>query len=278
MTESPPVEFEAGGRITLTTDFGIADGYVGAMKGRILTVAPDVRIEDLAHDLEPQNLRQASAALCAALPFWPAGTVHLAVVDPGVGSERAAVVVLAGGHILVGPDNGLLEPAARRLGFAGSWRIMLTAATRRFLPEEAAPTFHGRDIFAPIAAAIAAGALAPEDAGDPIDLAPLALPPVLQTGGRTEGRVLYCDHFGNAITNLRASDFGGGDDARAIHVHFGTGRHASFVRTYSDAERGQPLALIGSDGYLEIAVRDGSARADLGIATGDPVRVEHSAP
>lgn len=277
MADSSRFEFEPTGRITITTDFGTADGYVGAMKGRILSLAPEAKVEDLAHDVEPQNLHQASAALCASVPHWPAGTTHLAVIDPGVGSTRAAVVVLAGAHVLVGPDNGLLEPVARRLGFSGAWRIMLTAATRPFLAEEAAPTFHGRDIFAPIAAAIACRRLDPEDVGDPVDLAALPLPPVLQAGGRTEGRVLYGDRFGNAVTNLREDDITAEHEA-TVQVHFGREGNAPLVRTYSDVPRGQTVALIGSDGYLEIAVRDGSACRELGIATGDPVRVQRMAP
>ncbi|MGM0575889.1 MAG: SAM hydrolase/SAM-dependent halogenase family protein [Myxococcota bacterium] len=261
--------FSPSGLVTLTTDFGTGDGYVGAMKGVALSVGPDLRLVDAAHDVPPQDVVRGAMALRASAPWFPEGTVHLGVVDPGVGTARAPVVVLAGGHAFVGPDNGLFGPAAEALGgVEGAWRIERHPAVGR----EVSSTFHGRDVFAPAAAALAAGRLRPWDAGESMEPMTLDLSaPERLSGGGLRGRVLFADHFGNLVTNVTVADLeqvGG-----SPRVSLPDDRVVPFARTYGDVEAGRPLALLGSEGRLEIAVRDGSAGRALGLGPGAEITV-----
>ncbi len=234
--------------ITLLTDFGTADGYVAEMKGVILALAPELRIVDATHDIPPQDVELGRLSLARYWRRFPLGTVHLAVVDPGVGSARAAIAVESGGHFFVGPDNGLLSPAL----LSRDARVV-----RLPVPESASRTFHGRDVFAPAAAALATGTPL-EFLGEPF---PAALvrrtPPARQRAdGAVEGQVIAIDRFGNAITNLVARP-------GELEVN---GRRLPIVETFAAASEGMPFALAGSGGLLEIAVRDGSAAARLGLA------------
>ena len=234
--------------VTLLTDFGTADGYVAEVKGVILTRVPEAELVDVTHDIPPHDVEAGRLAVARYWRRFPAGTVHIAVVDPGVGSARGALAVLSDGRHLVGPDNGLLSPA---LLMGGARAVLLP------VPAGAAPTFHARDVFAPAAALLAAGT--------PIDgLGPPApdpevrrtREPLRRDDGSIEGSVITVDRFGNAITNLIAPH--GGD------VEVGTLR-LRVLRTYADAATGTPLALAGSNGLIEIAVRDGSAARALGL-------------
>ena len=270
MTSASKRRFAPTGLITLLSDFGTRDGYVGAMKGVMLTVEPTLRLVDLAHDLPPQDVRAGALALAASAPYFPVGTVHLAVVDPGVGTGRAHLVIVAGGHALVGPDNGLLLQAAGALGGADSaWRIHCG----RPWASGASPTFHGRDVFAPAAARLAAGLLRPADAGPTIhalvDLPALAPLTVLSRGRGVTGEVIAIDSYGNCITNIPA------DAVAAIGptVAVAGATRFAFGRTYADVPSGQALALVGSTRRLEVAVRDGSAAERLGLALGAPVSI-----
>lgn len=239
--------------ITLLTDFGTADGYVAEMTGVLLTLAPGAQIVDASHDIPPQDVELGRLALARYWRRFPAGTVHLAVIDPGVGSSRAAIAVASDGRFLVGPDNGLLSPA---LVCGGARAVQLPVS------ETASRTFHGRDVFAPAAAALATGTpLA--DLGAPFDTPVVRrTPPAHQRpDGRIEGRVIAIDRFGNAITNLVARP-GQLDVA---------GRRLRVLRTYAAAVDDEPFALAGSGGLLEIAVRDGSAAARFDIARDTPV-------
>jgi S-adenosylmethionine hydrolase len=241
--------------ITLLTDFGTADGYVAEMKGVLYSLADQAEVVDLSHELPPQ---QVDAGRLAVARYWrrfPAGTVHLVVVDPGVGSPRAAIAIASDGRFLVGPDNGVLSPA---LLFPSARAVVLR------VPAAAAPTFHGRDVFAPAAAALARGV--------PIDSLglPLAAPvirrtpePVRDPDGSIRGEVIAIDRFGNAVTNLACHH------ARGVSV---AGRDLPIARTYADFAPGEAMALVGSSGLLEIAVRDGSAAAALGLSRGTAVR------
>src|SRR3712207_234825 len=180
--------------ITLLTDFGTADGYVAEMKGVILTRAPDVTVVDVTHDVSPQDVECGRLALARYWRRFPPGTVHLAVVDPGVGSARAALAIESDGRWLVGPDNGLLSPA---LLVAGARAVILP------VPATAAPTFHGRDVFAPAAAALAAGARLDALGSPALDFVVRRTPePRRLSDGSIEGQVITVDRFGNAITNL----------------------------------------------------------------------------
>jgi S-adenosylmethionine hydrolase len=240
--------------ITLLTDFGTADGYVAELKGVLLSAAPEANVVDLSHDIPPQDVECARLAVARYWRRFPVGTVHLIVVDPGVGSDRAPLAVASDGRFLVGPDNGVLSPA---LLAGGSRVVSLPVAS------SAAATFHGRDVFAP-----AAGALA---LGTPIDsLGAVHSEPVVRRtaearrapDGSVAGEVIAIDRFGNAISNLLAP--------RGGHIEV-AGRSLPIVRTYADARVGDVVALIGSTGFVEIAQRDGHAARALGLDRGAAV-------
>lgn len=261
--------FRPNGLMTFTTDFGLQDGYVGAMKGVALSLDPDLRVVDICHLVPPQHVRRGALVMRAACRWFPEGTVHVGVVDPGVGSERAEIVATAGGHLFVGPDNGLFDPALRKLVAAGGhlecWRIR----EHRYLPTEISKTFHGRDIFTPTAAALAAGLLIPDEIGEPLGgpLVQLHLPEPYMREERLVGEVIDVDRFGNAITNIEA---GAGGIAEAVLPSADDLR--LLVRgAYSEVPPGEPVALVGSDGLLEVGIRDGSAAFKLKLGVGSPV-------
>lgn len=240
--------------ITLTTDFGTADGFVGAMKGVIARLAPGVAVVDLAHDVPRHDRAHAAWVLHTAAREFPAGTIHVAVVDPGVGGARTGVIVAAGGHLWVGPDNGLLAYVAEHA--EGVWAITSTA----FAMPEPAPTFHGRDVFAPAAAALARG-LPPEAAGPATCLAGKLPWPVRAERGL--GTVVHVDHYGNLVTNLPGP-------ARAVRLRDTV---IAPVRTYEEVALGAPLAYLGSAGTLEIAIREGSAARTFEVTRGTAVEL-----
>jgi len=240
--------------VTLLTDFGTADGYVAEMKGVLLSHAPETHVVDVTHDVPPQDVEAGRLALARYWRRFPAGTVHVAVVDPGVGSARAAIAVESDGRRLLGPDNGLLSPA---LLLAGAHAVRLP------VPPNAAPTFHGRDVFAPAAAALAAGATL-DALGDAHPEPIVRRTPEahrLPDGG-IGGVIISIDRFGNAVTNCLGRRGG------AIEV---AGLRLPLARTYADVSSGDPVALVGSTGLIEIAVRDGSAAERLGLRRGSGV-------
>ncbi|HEV7665564.1 MAG TPA: SAM-dependent chlorinase/fluorinase [Chloroflexota bacterium] len=249
--------------ITLLTDFGLADTYVGQVKGAILAVAPGTSLVDLTHAVEPQDVLGGAWQLALAVDVFPVGTIHLAVVDPGVGSTRRAIAVRARrGDVFVGPDNGLLMPGVERLGGLTS-AVELTA--QRYWRGEPTATFHGRDIFGPVAGHLAAG-VALEALGTPIgDPVPLALP---EPKGDV-GEVIHVDTYGNLITNLRLGDVP--VDEFLLRVNHELVASAPF---YDVVPAGELLALEGSAGLLEIALRDGSAARLTGARRGTPVFFE----
>lgn len=237
--------------ITLLTDFGTADGYVGQVKGVLLTLAPDADLIDISHDLAPQDIDGARLALAQVWRRFPSGTIHLVVVDPGVGSARAALAVSSHDRFLVGPDNGVLSPAL----LAGGARAVGLA-----IPPSAAPTFHGRDVFAPAAAALARG--------EPLDhlggavrepLIRRTPEPTRRDDGAVDGEVIVVDRFGNVVTNLIA--------VRGGTVEVGS-RRISIRRAYADVPSGVIVAVVGSTGFVELAVRNGNAAATLGLSRG----------
>jgi len=240
--------------ITLLTDFGTADGYVGEMKAVLATQAPLATIVDVAHDVSPHDVDGARLALARYCLRFPEGTVHLVVVDPGVGSTRGALATSSEGRYLVGPDNGVLSPA---LLHAGARCVALS------VPSGAAPTFHGRDVFAPAAAQLAQGAsletLGSVEENPVIRRTPEA---TRRDDGAVQGVVITVDRFGNAVTNLLAMRGG------RVQVN---GLSLPLRRTYADAAEGEPVALVGSSGLVEIAVRDGSAAERLGLTRGSSV-------
>jgi S-adenosylmethionine hydrolase len=262
--------------ITLLTDFGLSDTYVGVMKGVILGICPTARLVDLTHAVPPQDVASGAWQLAAACAYFPAGTVHLAVVDPGVGSERRAIAVETPRGALVGPDNGLLGDALRRLagGIADrAGRLRLKAPVRaveltnpEYRLSAVSRTFHGRDIFAPAAAHLAAG-VSLERLGSPVDaIAVFDRPAPYREGDRLVGRVIHVDAFGNLITDLAATQL----PTHPI-VEVGGVMLRGLRPSYADAAG--LLALIGSDNTLEISYSGGSAARELGVGMGAEVRV-----
>lgn len=250
---------------TLTTDFGSASSYPAQLKAVLLTAVPDARIVDVSHDVPAYDLVSAALLLEAAIPWFPREAIHVAVVDPGVGTTRRALVVAdADGRRLVGPDNGIFTPFLAR-----GARVRALAEQGGVLPPPRSATFHGRDLFAPAAAYLArggtAGALGPE-VSDPVLL---AWPDAVRQPGQLRGVILAADPFGNLVTSIRAADLAGAT-VREVDV---AGRRTRLVRTFGEGERGELLALVGSGGRLEIAVREGSAARLLGGGRGLDVRI-----
>jgi len=251
------MSFQPIGVVTLTTDFGMSDGYVGAMKGVILSTDLRLSAIDIAHDVNPQSLTHGALTVAASCPRFPLGTVHVVVVDPGVGSRRSPMCALAGGHAFIGPDNGVLSEVTTLMGgIDAAYRI-----ERSFGP--VSNTFHGRDVFAPAGAALAAGLMAPRDLGREFKPVVAGFPQPKSVDEGLICRILACDHFGNCITNVRANAV---TSFRAVMLPDGS--NVPFVATYSDVDSGEGLALVGSSGWLEVAVRDGSAKDKFGLKPG----------
>ncbi len=255
---------------TLTTDFGAGSSYPAQVKAILLAALPDARIVDVTHDVPAFDVVAAALILEAAVPWFTRDTIHVAVVDPGVGTSRRGLVVTdAEGRRLVGPDNGLFTPFLGR-----GARVRALAEHGGVLAPPRTATFHGRDLFAPAAAYLARGgtpgALGPE-VSDPVLL---DWPVATREGDELRGVMMAADPFGNVVTSIRAADLAG---AAVMEVDV-SGRKARFVRTYGEGERGELLALVGSGGRLEIAVREGSAARLLGGAPGLTVRIALSPP
>ncbi|HXH81948.1 MAG TPA: SAM-dependent chlorinase/fluorinase [Candidatus Tectomicrobia bacterium] len=257
------------GIVTLTTDFGLRDAYVAEMKGVMLGIAHAAGralcLVDVTHEVARHDVTEAALALEAAVPRFPPGTVHLAVVDPGVGTARRALAVAAAGAVLVGPDNGLFTPFLA----GGDWRAFELTESAYRLPV-VSRTFHGRDVFAPAAAHLALG-LDPERLGPPVpDPVRLPWPEVREVAGAVAGAVVHTDRFGNLITSIHLS--GVPEDIGGLVIRVG-GQSVRLVGTYADLDPGALGALVGSSGRLEIAVREGSAAARLRAGRGTPVLV-----
>lgn len=254
--------------ITLTTDFGLRDPYVGIMKGVMTNIIPDVTLINLTHNVSPQDIRQAAFLLSTAIAYFPTGTVHLVVVDPGVGSERRPIAVRTNRACYVAPDNGVLSMA---LAHDSAEVIVHLTNSDYWLPHVSA-TFHGRDIFAPAAAHLARG-VPLQELGVPIDdiVRLSSSMPSRQPDGSIQGHVLHIDRFGNCITDISADML-----SPEIPVYVNVAGHSiqGISTTYADVESGQATSLVGSSGFLEVAVRAGSAADQLNIQLRDTVSVE----
>jgi S-adenosyl-L-methionine hydrolase (adenosine-forming) len=259
--------------IALLTDFGHHDIYVGVVKSVILSRLPKAVLIDLTHSVPPGDIPGAAFQLRAAAPYLPEDALFLAVVDPGVGGKRRPICARSGGRLLVGPDNGLLRPAASALGEPEFFHL----DKPQFWLPRLSSTFHGRDLFAPVAAALAGGT-PPEEVGAPItDPVTLVFPsPLIASGGArsARGEVIWIDHYGNAVTNFQPEYLAGAlEDASAVTFTVG-GVDLGPPRThYGASASGEALVVLGSFGYYEIAVRDGSAAERLSLARGTPVWV-----
>lgn len=260
------------GIITITSDFGWGDGYVAAMKGVILSICPTATLVDVAHDVPPQDVRHGAFVLHTASQTFPAGTVHLAVVDPDVGMQRRAVAVQTDRAIFVAPDNGLLSLALADAPALKAVQISNPAYHRK--PVSA--TFHGRDIFAPAAAYLANGVPLSAFGPEARNLIRFAVPsPVANDKGSIAGEAIHVDRFGNVITNVRVED---GEWDRFASLQVGRRKVGRFCRTYGEAAPGEVIALIGSSGFLEVAQRDGSAARRLDAEPGTAIRVMFREP
>ena len=261
--------FAPTGLLTLTTDFGTSDPFVGIMKGRIHGRCAAATIVDLTHAIPPGRPDLAGFWLAHAWVECPPGTVHLAVVDPGVGTPRGVVLAECHGHLLLAPDNGLLAEALRDVR-APAWRIMRPDLPARLGLGPLSRTFHGRDLFAPLAGLLAAGELEPAGFGPPgapQDPAPLSRP--LASASRIRGHVVLADHFGNLITNIAAPLLHGFREPRVE----ASGQSLPLLGTYADAAPGAPLALVNAFGLVEVAIRDGNAAVGLGLGPGQTVDI-----
>ena len=258
--------------VTLLTDFGGRDGYAGILHGVILGHEPRARIVDLSHDVAAQDVRGGALVLESAVAHFPRGTIHLAVVDPGVGGERRAVAVETDEFFLVGPDNGLLALAAARAKSVKAI-VDLEAPTAR---DGLSRTFHGRDLFAPIAARLASGVAIAECGPAGAPLAPLDLPEPRHVDGSVVAQVIHVDHFGNLVLNLRASDLDGfrGED---LSVTLGGVQIERVSTHYAAVREGRPVLVWNSWGRLEIAVRNGSAARHLRASVGDRAEIRRIA-
>lgn len=256
----------APARVTLLTDFGTRDGYVAAMKGVIVSRCPGALIDDLTHEIRPGDIRGGALALASAVDCFPAGTIHVAVVDPGVGTDRLPLLVLARGQALLGPDNGLLS-----LAVGNSFHAYRLDRPRYFRSPVSA-TFHGRDVFASVAGHLAAG-VPPESVGSLLESPPVELPLPMATYGEATatGEVIHVDRFGNLVTNLRADRLPIADGC--VEVELDGESLGSPVATYAAVAPGHPAVVVGSAGYLEVSVRDGSAAARFGARKSKGTRV-----
>lgn len=253
--------------LTLLSDFGWNDVYVGVMKGVIAQINPALTIIDLTHDIPPQNITAAQFNLLNAYPFFPAGTVHVAVVDPGVGGARRAIAIELADGFLVGPDNGIFTGLIARKSII---RVIELNNTQYWRVPEPSNTFHGRDIFAPAAAHLASGVSITE-LGKPIDpatLMKLPIPVCTTTAHGFTGNIQHIDRFGNVITNIPGDYVQG----QKWFVSLGK-RKIPGCLTYSDVSHGEPLALIGSHGWVEVAISGGDAHFQLRLQWNDAVQV-----
>jgi S-adenosylmethionine hydrolase len=254
--------------ITLLTDFGLDDAYVGVMKGVILRINPDVLLVDLTHAVPPQQILPGALMLRNAVAFFPDGTIHLAVVDPGVGSTRRPLLIETDRGFLVGPDNGVLCPAAAVMGRPRA-RLL---ANEKFFLHPVSETFHGRDIFSPVAAHLSCG-VAPEAIGPMLEsIVELELPQPRRSGATIAGEVVHVDHFGNLVTNISLEGLPR-FPAQQVCVSISGTPIGTLLATYSAAPEGGSLALLGSWGTVEIAVRNGSAAKMFAAGPGTPVTV-----
>ncbi|WP_136806645.1 SAM hydrolase/SAM-dependent halogenase family protein [Desulfosediminicola flagellatus] len=257
--------------ITLTTDFGLTDEYVASMKGVIYTILPEARIVDICHSIPPQDVASASFIFGRAYSYFPHGTVHIIVVDPGVGSARSILAIEAGGQFFIAPDNGTLSAVLERHKNVKLYTISNTKLYR----ENTTSTFHGRDIMAPVAARVAGGLslsetgkrIQPEDCVKLDDYTPHV------QSDSIHGKVIHIDNFGNICTNITSSLIKNLGSNQTILIKIGDVHIHGLASSYAVAEPNQPLALYDSHNHLEIAINCGSAAENLHIARGDTVSV-----
>jgi S-adenosylmethionine hydrolase len=267
--------FRANGLVTLTTDFGLREPFVGIMKGVMLAHSSQLRFIDMAHDVSAFQPVEAGFWLAGALRYFPAGTVHVAVVDPGVGTPRALLIALANEQAVLAPDNGLLAPLLRRRPVERIIRIDPTRLVQ-FGVSDVSATFHGRDVFAPVAAAIASGRCNPGDLGSEVDAIDFSGWPTIRerADGGVDGVIVAVDRFGNLISNIEAATV---VSLASPTIHIG-GLRLPLRRTYGDASPGDYLGLINSFEVLEVARSRGNASQGLNLGIGAPISAVPTLP
>lgn len=255
--------------ITLTTDFGTSDYFAGAMKGVVVALAPAARLIDITHEIAPFNILEAALVISQAAPYFPKGTIHLVVVDPGVGSDRRALLAEAGGQFFVAPDNGVLS-----MVFARGPHKVREISNAKLALKDVSRTFHGRDIFAPAAAHLARG-VRPAQFGKVIqDYVRIdAMEPAETAPNAWRGTILKADRFGNLITNFHVDEFFA-IKTNPFVVRVGGAQIRRLALTFSDTEPGELAVVVGSSGYLEIVANQASAAGELGCGAGAPVELE----
>lgn len=261
--------------ITLLTDFGLNDEYVGSIKGVILSINPSAVIIDITHNIDPHDIIQAAFAIKSSYKFFPEGTVHVVIVDPGVGGSRAIIALEIAGHIFLAPDNGILTLLVEEGNIAELIRI----DNKKFFLKSVSRTFHGRDIFAPVSAHISSG-IKINNIGTPInknELVKLSIPkPGISDKGELVGAIVSIDHFGNLITNIDSNcleNFCGPDAVKKPEIKIGNSKINGLSESYENSAPNSPLIIIGSRGYLEIAINCGSAKSYFKAEKGNTITV-----
>jgi S-adenosylmethionine hydrolase len=258
--------------ITLLSDFGLKDPYVAEMKAVILSICPEARIVDISHEIEKFNIRMGAFVLASAAPYFPAGTVHVAVVDPGVGTKRRPIIVETKHCFYVGPDNGLLMLAAQKEGISHVYHV----SNRQYMLPRVSRTFHGRDVFAPAAAHLARGC-SPSEFGPEIqdyEFPEFAKPSVRED--ELLGEVLHIDDFGNIVSNISAGDLAkmGIQEGCPLHLKLkGETLILKLCSAYGEVPAKKPLGIVGSSDFLEISINKGNASKTFKVKTGDPICV-----
>jgi S-adenosylmethionine hydrolase len=257
--------------VTLLTDFGLRDHYVASMKGIMLSLNPDLHFVDISHLIPPQDIFTAAFTLGQAVPCFPADTIHLAVVDPGVGTARKALAAMAGGHYFVAPDNGILSYVFSIFEDFSAYEI----TADHYFRKPISSTFHGRDVFAPVAAWLSRDTPLRQLGPRLENCVRLKIPtPTKVSDTLMQAAVLAVDQFGNLITNLKPTDLPVyGNEIRSCKVLAGKREITSFRRTFGEGKSGELFVVPGSSGYLEIVMREGSAAAELGLKSGAPIGV-----
>jgi hypothetical protein len=254
--------------ITLTTDFGFRDPYVAEIKAVILSISPNARIVDVTHEVERFNIRMAAYALACAAPYFPKGTVHLAIVDPGVGTRRRAILIQTRDGSFIGPDNGVLVLAARNQGVEHVFEI----TNRKFMLPRISNTFHGRDIFSPVAAHLINGTK-PEEFGPEIQkISTAKFTSVIRRKNMLLGEVLHIDGFGNIITNIGKKELDQMNLKEVVNVKFkSTKLRLKLCRAYAEVGKNEALAIVGSHNFLEMSVNQGNAARKFKVKAGDKI-------
>jgi S-adenosylmethionine hydrolase len=255
----------------LTTDYGASDHFTAVMKGVILSINPEVNIVDITHSVLAHDILDGAMAIGQAFRYFPPKTVHVVVVDPGVGTERRPLLVAGDQHYFVGPDNGVLSSIYEQSESLHVWNVI----SEHYFRQPVSKTFHGRDIFAPVAAWLTKS-WQTSSFGEPItDFVRFAIPKAKVNGNQVQGAVLRVDHFGNLITNVTVEDVPDLLVASGnLKINVGNGQVSKVVRTFAEGAAGEVVGLIGSSGYLEISVNKGNASRTLGVGRGAEVTVE----